>query len=632
MITTQSIKVNAANPEIPLQTFRAYRGSPSSVRVIDVPRKLGEWEITGVSVSVQYPNGRVFSRPCVRSGSCWVVTLGGTDVTGVTEGGYSIEASGKDETGADVSGYVLGVGDVEIMALDTSAHPDVAGWVVRLLDEEPMNPRRGDMLTIDGVPQIYDGETWISLKSGVVESTDYPGNASRADTAQTADYADTASFAMATDYASYADYATSTETANTSGLADRADNDGDGNNIVQTYARANELQVRLTLVEAAEGALKVAKDDVIQTFAQVKAYAETRNAVIVHGRGTYRPTYVSAAEMMWDCTGTVAGKVQTGMIHLFAAGEVVQLVPAKELALKEDVETPSDAKITIKQGGVEKGSFTLNQAGPETIELDAGGGGGGACLLTFTAIYASSQSVQWVKNGKTYKLTSGAGPCVEIYIDGREYNEYHDTARKSITLACGPELTIDYKGYKSDSMVIVDGELQMVSPTKISTAGHSHIYVELAECLAWDTLITMADGSARRVCDIRHGDKVLSIDPETLQLVPDVVVACDGGEVKTYNVADVWTFDDGTEITTVHPHEFYNVRTGRMEYIADFEIGDCVRKLDGTTTALVRHEQRSGSIRHNTLFTRYRNNYFAAGILTGNRYSARWGRTKGGAA
>lgn len=45
----------------------------------------------------------------------------------------------------------------------------------------------------------------------------------------------------------------------------------------------------------------------------------------------------------------------------------------KEVATEDQI---SDAIITIKQGGVKKGSFSLNQAGEKTIELDAGGGGG----------------------------------------------------------------------------------------------------------------------------------------------------------------------------------------------------------------------------------------------------------------
>lgn len=52
-----------------------------------------------------------------------------------------------------------------------------------------------------------------------------------------------------------------------------------------------------------------------------------------------------------------------------------------------DGQTPTvnNPTITITQGGVTKGSFTLNQATGDTIALDAGGGGGGHEVVEFQA-------------------------------------------------------------------------------------------------------------------------------------------------------------------------------------------------------------------------------------------------------
>ena len=46
-------------------------------------------------------------------------------------------------------------------------------------------------------------------------------------------------------------------------------------------------------------------------------------------------------------------------------------------AMTSDIPTVNDPTITFTQGGVTKGSFSLNQATDHTIELDAGGSGGG---------------------------------------------------------------------------------------------------------------------------------------------------------------------------------------------------------------------------------------------------------------
>lgn len=98
---------------------------------------------------------------------------------------------------------------------------------------------------------------------------------------------------------------------------------------------------------------------------------------------------------------------------------------------------------------------------------------------------------------------------------------------------------------------------------------------------------------------------------------------CDSNEEKRWDNKDVWTFDDGTTITTVHPHEFYNLDTHRFMYIADFKIGDRIYKMDRTSPRLIKHENIKEDVRHFTLFTKKFNNYFANGILTGNRYSSK---------
>ena len=47
-----------------------------------------------------------------------------------------------------------------------------------------------------------------------------------------------------------------------------------------------------------------------------------------------------------------------------------------------DIPTVNNPTITITQGGVTKGSFTLNQASAATIDVDAGGGGGSQILFS----------------------------------------------------------------------------------------------------------------------------------------------------------------------------------------------------------------------------------------------------------
>lgn len=107
----------------------------------------------------------------------------------------------------------------------------------------------------------------------------------------------------------------------------------------EEVATESQLMVSMDLVGDNPYSIKLGED--VLSYAQIKSIAESRHAVIRHGRGTYRVTYIGASEMMWDCTGTVQGEVQTGQIHIFADGDVVQLVAAKELAAKSAVDAVS---------------------------------------------------------------------------------------------------------------------------------------------------------------------------------------------------------------------------------------------------------------------------------------------------
>lgn len=65
-------------------------------------------------------------------------------------------------------------------------------------------------------------------------------------------------------------------------------------------------------------------------------------------------------------------------LYLAGLGTRPQYNNSEYLALYSDIPTVNDSTITFTQGGVTKGTITLNQSSNQTIELDAGGSGGGA--------------------------------------------------------------------------------------------------------------------------------------------------------------------------------------------------------------------------------------------------------------
>lgn len=82
MIGTIDIKCNAAHPNMPVPPVFTFIGSPSSFRVIDVPKKIGSWKITDVSVQLEYPDGHILAKHCVLVGGAYVATVEGSQALG----------------------------------------------------------------------------------------------------------------------------------------------------------------------------------------------------------------------------------------------------------------------------------------------------------------------------------------------------------------------------------------------------------------------------------------------------------------------------------------------------------------------------------------------------------------------
>ena len=141
-------------------------------------------------------------------------------------------------------------------------------------------------------------------------------------------------------------------------------------------------------------------------------------------------------------------------------------------------------------------------------------------------------------------------------------------------------------------------------------------------CLTVDMLITLADGTTKRIDAITLADKVLAYNPETMALETDEIIRCDSDEIKTHSEYDAWTFDDDSVVKTVHRHRLYNVEKQAMVYMDEWNIGEHAIKMDGTKVALVNHVNVQEEVRHYTIFTNHQN-YFVNGLLSGNRYTKR---------
>ena len=57
------------------------------------------------------------------TGGCWVGTIDGNATAGTTKNGFTITASGTDENGDPVTGYILGKGDFSAWEVSGTEEP-----------------------------------------------------------------------------------------------------------------------------------------------------------------------------------------------------------------------------------------------------------------------------------------------------------------------------------------------------------------------------------------------------------------------------------------------------------------------------------------------------------------------------
>ena len=160
MIGTIDVKVQAHNPNFPLDPVFTFVNSSQSFRIRDVPKRIGNWSITNVFVNITYPDNTVISKECLLVGGVWVGTVNGCSSSGQVEKGFVVTASGIDENNQTVSNYVLGAGDIYVKQLDGTVTPGKTSIRMFFYETIPTSPNEGDSTFIEGILNVYDGTQW----------------------------------------------------------------------------------------------------------------------------------------------------------------------------------------------------------------------------------------------------------------------------------------------------------------------------------------------------------------------------------------------------------------------------------------------------------------------------------------
>ena len=115
--------------------------------------------------------------------------------------------------------------------------------------------------------------------------------------------------------------------------------------------------------------------------------------------------------------------------------------------------------------------------------------------------------------------------------------------------------------------------------TKTGTPCHSFRY---------DTSVLMADGPRKRISEVEIGDRVLTTDPDTGELVVREVTELHVN--RDSDMANVTVRDENGDLSTIHTtgtHQFWSQTDSRWAEAAALDAGELLRAFDGSKVTVV---------------------------------------------
>lgn len=204
-------------------------------------------------------------------------------------------------------------------------------------------------------------------------------------------------------------------------------------------------------------------------------------------------------------------------------------------------------------------------------------------------------------------------------IDEKEYSSprtlnWYFVAGSALSFAAGT----DCEGINS---ITVNGESFTDSTVVIS--GETTINISLnASCIAAGTLITLADGTQKKVEDLTMDDVLLVFNHETGEYEPAGIIFIENDGYDYYNVINL-TFSNGTTTKLIYEHALFDLTLNKYVYITEenctdfvghefaLQSGDTFERV--TLTDAYVAEEYTGCY---SLVTVYHLNYFIDGLFS----------------
>ena len=253
--------------------------------------------------------------------------------------------------------------------------------------------------------------------------------------------------------------------------------------------------------------------------------------------------------------------------------------------------------------------------------LDGGFSNGGAgIMLTIVSSFLTEGG--WGDNSGTvtYSISGDTAVSAGIIISGKTVSHIQTITG---TFAQGNN-TVSWSGYDIDSELWQ--QIASVTAFAVDTNGFTY-YTEVTDmwdipygpCLVAGTLMSLANGSQKKIEDITYND-VLSVWNFDLGELSEARPLW----VKRKQTASQYTlvkFSDGTELRTVG-HHIFNKQAGEFTKIItdDTPVGTVTVNEQGEEITIVSKELVKDVVDYYNIWTQYHLNAYANGVLTGNRY------------
>ena len=223
------------------------------------------------------------------------------------------------------------------------------------------------------------------------------------------------------------------------------------------------------------------------------------------------------------------------------------------------------------------------------------------------------------------KVTVTASSNTTVTISGAVNKSYSNVTNEVFYVIKGTELTVSASTTAKSLSFTIDGVSKAGDGTSSSV---SHTFSKdttinaSGSCIAAGTLITLADGSVKKVEDLLETDILLVFDHETGEFVEAPIIFIERDGWAEYNVINL-KFSDGRVTRLIYEHALFDLTLNKYVYITEsnmtefigheFAVGDGGEISTVTLTEAFVTTEYTGCF---SLVTAYHLNYFIDGLFS----------------